>query len=310
MKIYGANKTKLFASFTESSLLSPRSTKTLFSLRKLNFRTPGGEATFGFRLNLLRILGLFCLFSFFGCGTAVVTQESAQRAVYDAQSAVQQAKSSRADLYSTEHLNEAERFLNEAEQSLLLKRRQRAYSFATKAAESAKLAEAEAKQSLQRLQTIYPFSQFSQPFTPSVPGELTPYSTTQPFASLKGGPYGVTPFQQGYITPPNLPAQEQSLLEMQNRIQAAAQALQNAQNAMQTAWMYMLKIQTEIGLSMANTIIQQARESGAKKEMIDLIQSWYNQAQQAAAMGDYEKALRFIERAQIYAIDAQTLSPK
>jgi len=247
-------------------------------------------------LNLLIVLGLFCLFSSFGCGTAVVTQESAQRAVYDAQSAVQQARNSRADLYSTEHLNEAERFLNEAEQSLLLKRRQRAYSLATKAAESAKLAETEAKQSLQRLQTNYPFSQFYQP------GELTPYSATQP--------YGGTPFQQGYITPPNLPSQEQSLLEMQNRIQAAAQALQNAQNAIQTARMYMLKIQTEIGLSMSNTIIQQARESGAKKEMIDLIQSWYNQAQQAAAMGDYEKALRFIERAQTYAIDAQTLSPK
>ena len=252
-------------------------------------------------LNMLRVLGLVCLLSFFGCG-AIVTQESAQRAIYDAQFAIQQARSSRADLYSTQNLNDAERFLNEAEQSLLLKRRQRAYSLATKAAEAAKLAETEARQSLQRWQTTYPYSQFSQPLTPSVPGEWTPYSTTQP--------YGVTPFQQGYITPPNLSTQEQSLLEMQNRIQAAAQALQNAQNAMQTARTYMLKIQTEIGLSMASTIIQQAREGGAKKEILDLIQSWYNQAQQAAAMGDYETALRFIERAQTYAIDAQALSPK
>ncbi len=236
-----------------------------------------------------------CLFSLFGCGS-VITQEAAQQAVDDAQISVQLARSSRADLYSPGNLNDAERFLAEAEQALLRNRRQRAYSLANKALDASKAGEVEAKQRLQRLQTTSPFSQFPQP------GGLTPYSTTtQPFTQFRQGTERV---------PSNLTSQEQSLLEMQNRVQAAAQALQEAQNTVQAARLLVLKIQTEIGLSMAETTLQQVRESRASKEMIDLIQSWYEQARQAAAQGSYENALYFLERAQTYAQDAKALAPK
>ena len=243
------------------------------------------------KTKLVRTLGLLCLLSVFGCG-AVITQEVAQRSVDDAQTAVQLARSSRADLYSTGNLNNAERLLNEAQQALSRNRRQRAHSLATKAEEAARLAEAEARQ---RLQTLSSLGQLPQP------GGLTPFSTTQPSAPVHGGTG---------IPLSNLTAQEQSLLEMQKRVQAAAQALQDAQNTVQAARTLVLKVQTEIGLSMADTTLQQVQESRASREMTDLIRSWYEQARQAAALGNYENALYFLERAQTYAQDAKALAPK
>lgn len=239
---------------------------------------------------LLRTVGLVCLLSLFGCGS-VITQQAAQDAVNDAQIAVQLARNSRADLYSAENLNSAERFLSEAQQSLLRNKPQRAHSLASRAEEAARLAEEDAKRRLQALSSLGQFSQ---------PGGLPPFSTTLPPA---------LPQQTG-VPLSNLTVQEQSVLEMQRRVQAAAQALQDAQNTVQAARLLVLKVQTEIGLSMADATLQQVRESRASKEMIDLIQSWYEQARQAAALGNYENALYFLERAQAYAQDARTLAPK
>jgi len=46
--------------------------------------------------------------------------------------------------------------------------------------------------------------------------------------------------------------------------------------------------------------LQQMQGTNAPAEVINLVRSWYNQAQQAAAMGNYDNALRFLQRAQTY----------
>jgi len=263
------------------------------------------------KATLIRFLAVVCSLSFFGCG-AIITQEAAQNAVDDAQIAVQTAKDGNAETYSAANIKKAERLLVEAQQALSRKRRQRAYRLATQAEKAAKAAEEEAKQ---RLGIAPGYGQLPQP------GEVTsatlvPRGAVQQVKPLQqpidmspsityvlpGAAQSTTTLQQGTsFTPSSVPVQSDlQVLDVQNRIQAAVQALEGAQRAVQAARLLVLKIQVEIGLSMADANIQQARQIGMSKEAVNSIQSWYDQARQAAALGNYENALRLLERAQAY----------
>jgi len=248
---------------------------------------------------------LFCFFSLFGCGMTI-TQDSAQRSVDDARVAVESAKESRADLYSTSDLRQAERLLTEARQALSRNRRQRAYTLATRAEKSARAAEEEAKKRLEMetAQVSLPTEVLPTTVTPTSP--IQPTVTTQrpseiPYTTIVSPP-PVSPLPvQPIPIPSGVPVQTSTLTsDIENRIQAAVQALEAAQNAVKAAQLLVSKIQVEIGLSRVETAIQQVRVTGAPAEVVNLIQSWYDQARQAATAGNYETALRFLERAQAY----------
>jgi len=235
----------------------------------------------------IRALVLICFLSIFGCG--VITQESAQHAVDNAKIAIDTAKESRADLYSANNLNKAERLLTEAQESLSRSRRQRAYNLATRAEKLAATAEGEAKQRMEGVSSLDQVPQTKGTVLPTAP---MPSVSTQL----------TTPFQQPAGTvPSNVPTQETaSLLDMQNRIQAAVQALEAAQNAVQAARVLVLKLQVELGLSMLDINIQQMQGTGVSQEAVNLIKLWYDQARQAAAVGNYESAFRHLQLAQTY----------
>ena len=272
--------------------------------------------------SLVTMIGLLTIVCFlFGCG-AVVTQEAAKNAVSDAQTAIQTARDADAEVHSAGSLSKAEKLLAEAEQALSRKRRQRAYRLADQAEKIAKAAEEDARQLLRvAYETSEPSSPEGVPTTAVVPRGATqsaqplpqpaPSVIWQPPPQQPAGPapsvtysyvfpgvvQSTMPTQQGA----GVPLQSNLMMaDMQNRIQAALQALEGAQNAVNAARLLVLKIQVEIGLSTADITIQQVQNTGAPKDVVNLIQSWYDQARQAATIGNYENALRFIERVQTY----------
>ncbi len=105
--------------------------------------------------------------------------------------------------------------------------------------------------------------------------------------------------------PPKRPIPEPAINEMrisdiQNQIQAAVQALDAAQKAVDSARLLVFKIMVDFELSKSEQNIQQLSEADVPQDVINFIRSLYNQAQRAASNGNYESAFRFIQRAQSY----------
>lgn len=257
----------------------------------------------------LNLMLVFCLINFIvGCGTSI-TREVAQSAVDSAQIAIENAKAERADIYSAKEVKNAERLLNEAERALSRNRRQRAYTLANKAEQSARAAVEQARKSLS---TAYMPGQFPQPGvlppSPTLPATERQYAApyqrpAEPPIASTVPPVAEQPIPRSVEPPPpTIPVQTAlPTPDMQNRIQAAVQAIEGAERTLQAARALIVKIQVEIELSSADATIGQLQSIGAPREAINLIQSWYNQARQSSAAGNYENALRFLERARMYA---------
>lgn len=253
-------------------------------------------------IKLLELILVLLLLS--GCGISV-TQESAQQALDGAHVAIEAAKGTDAQTYSPDNLKKAERLLDEAEDALSRNRRQRAYTLATRAAEAAKLAEDIAKQNLEG---IYPDSQVPQA-DKKVFTEISAHRDTMAESTLSPTDEKISPSKPAIPSQPETEYTSTAIPEktgapmsdVQSRIKAAIQALEEAQNAVMAARLLMFKTQAEIGLSMADATIQQARQNGAPTEVVNLMQSLYDQAKKDATAGKYEEAVSSIERAQTYA---------
>ncbi len=238
--------------------------------------------------NLLIVL---CFFIFIGCGVKI-SQEKASLAVDSANEAIASAKNLDAETYSLKNLKMAERLFNEAENALIHNRLQRAYTLATRAEKLARIAESEAKKYItEETETLV---QKSQPITPhQQPGPIPPEVIVPS-----------RPIQQEPLPPRRLVPEpvtgEMQMSDVQNQIQAAAQALEAAQKAVDSARLLVFRIMVDFELSKSEQYIQQLREANAPQDVINLIRSWYNQAQRSASNGNYELALRFIQRAQAY----------
>lgn len=238
-------------------------------------------------ISLSVILGIL-LIILIGCGVSA-SLESARSAVDDAKIAVKSAKEADAETYSPKNMKAAERFLSEAEQALSSNRRQRAYVLANKAKNTAESAKAEAKGKL-----VIPEE------SPKLPEPTTqqPLDTKQPtfippdVVIPKGITTPTTPtiIQQGEI----------QSLDMQNRIQAAAQALDAAQKAVESARLLLFKLQVDVELSKMDSNIKLLQDLNMPIEVISLIKTWYNQAQQTAIMGNYDASMKIIQRIQTY----------
>jgi uncharacterized protein YceK len=273
------------------------------------------EAYIAKKANLILILVAICLVSVLGCGVSI-TQETAQQAVDNAQVAFETAKESQADTYSADSLKKAERFLSEAEKALSRNKKQRAYTLAVKAEEAAKKAEEEAMQRIEAARVKEEIEQMPEvvdktvsdqiPQPGAIPSDvLVPTGPDQYVAPLQQPEaiqYTPAPQQEPTTIPPGAPMQEGlTLADMQSRVRAAAQALEGAQSTVQAARLLILQIQVEIGLSGSAAVIQQTRDAGASADVVNLLQSWYDQSRRAAALGNYEDANRMLERAQTYA---------
>lgn len=272
------------------------------------------EAYIAKKANLILILVAICLVSVLGCGVSI-TQETAQQAVDNAQVAFETAKESQADTYSAGNLKKAERFLSEAEEALSRNKKQRAYTLAIKAEKAAKKAEEEAMKRMEAARAKEEAEQKPEvvdsvsdqiPQPGPIPSDvLVPTGPDQYVAPLQQPEaiqYTPVPQQEPTAIPPGAPMQEDlTLADMQSRVRAAAQALEGAQRTVEAARLLILQIQVEIGLSGSTAIIQQTRDAGASADVVNLLQSWYDQSRKAAALGNYEDANRLLERAQTYA---------
>lgn len=238
--------------------------------------------------NLLIVL---CLSSLIGCGVKI-SQEKASLAIDSANEAIESAKGLDTGSYSVKNLKMAEKLFNEAENALIHNRLQRAYTLATRAEKLAKTTEAEAKKYVaEEADTVMQKSPQITPY--QQPGPITPEAMVPP-----------RPIQQEPLPPRRLVPEpvigEMQMSDIQNQIQAAVQALEAAQKAVDSARLLVFKIMVDFELSKSEQNIQQLREANAPQEIINLIRSWYNQAQRSASNGNYELALRFIQRAQSY----------
>ncbi len=244
-------------------------------------------------ISIIVILGFFLIL--IGCGISA-SLESARTAVEDARIAVISAKEANAEMYSPKNMKAAERFLSEAEQSLSSNRRQRAYVLANKAKNTAETAKAEAKGKSAIIE---------EPITLPKPIIQQPVDTKQPtFISPdvvipKGIEQDIIKKQLPAVSPPFQQGEYQSL-DMQNRIQAAAQALDAAQKAVESARLLLFKLQVDVELSKMDSNIKLLQDLNAPIEMISLIKNWYNQAQQTAIMGNYDASMKIIQRIQTY----------
>lgn len=238
-------------------------------------------------VSLSVILGLF-LIILIGCGVSA-SLESAKTAVDDARIAVKSAKEANAENYSPKNMKAAERFLSEAEQALSSNRRQRAYVLANKAKNTAESAKAEAKGK----------SAISEEL-PTLPKPITqqPTDIKQPTFIPPDViiPKGITT----PTTPTIIQQSEPQSIDMQNRIQAAAQALDAAQKAVESARLLLFKLQVDVELSKMDSNIKLLQDLNVSIEMINLIKIWYNQAQQTAIMGNYDTSMKIIQRIQTY----------
>jgi len=272
------------------------------------------EAYIARKANLILILVAIYLVSVLGCGVSI-TQETAQQAVDNAQVAFETAKESQADAYSAGNLKKAERFLNEAEEALSRNKKQRAYTLAIKAEKAAKKAEEEAMKRMETARAKEEAEQMPEvvdslsdqiPQPGPIPSDaLVPTGPDQyvaPFQQPEAIQYTPVPQQEPTAIPPGAPIQEGlTLADMQSRVRAAAQALEGAQRTVEAARLLILQIQVEIGLSGSAAVIQQTRDTGASADVVNLLQSWYDQSRRSAALGNYEDANRLLERAQTYA---------
>ncbi len=93
---------------------------------------------------------------------------------------------------------------------------------------------------------------------------------------------------------------------MDSHFRNAALALEEAQNAINSARLMIAKAQVEIGLSTSDAVVQQLSMSGVSPDMVNLVSSWYDYARRMAEAGNYAEAAQAIKRAQDY---AQSLSP-
>jgi len=251
---------------------------------------------------LMLSLVLPYLFSLMGCGVAV-TSTTAQSAVENARSAVESARASEAEVYSKNNLKNAQRLLNEAESSLARNRWQRAYTLAKKAGQSAQEAEQEAmKQTGEK--AVVPITAEIRATPKTTVVTKTPELTTPATKQAVDMPTKLSPqpvvsaTQPTQLSPPM--AKELPVAELQNRVQAAFQALQSAQNSVQTARLLMIKIQVDLGLLMMDNNIQIIQNAGGTQETISLIKSMYSQAQQSSIMGNYDNALRILDQINAY----------
>ena len=249
--------------------------------------------------NMLKLISisiflLFGLVSFFGCGISI-SQESARSAVENAKVAVMDAKDADAGVHSPKNMKAAERFMDEAEQALSHNHRQRAYTLAGKAEKAAKAAEEEVKKKTEVVSTA------SQPVT-TVPGKEQ--SVRQP-AGIPSNiivPPAEQPETQilGKSMPEPLYMPSSQTADMQNRIQAAVQALEAAQKAVESAKSLVFKMQIDIELSKMDVNIRQMQDANVPVDTINLVRLWYGQAQQAALAGYYDNSMRLIQRIQMY----------
>ncbi len=242
------------------------------------------------RIALISII-IFYVFIFIGCGVRV-SQEKASLAIDNANEAIESARGLDAETYSIKNLKMAEKLFSEAENALMHNRLQRAYMLANRAEKLAKLAEEEARKYIAEESDAV--AQKSPQITPyQQPGAIPPEVIIPP-----------RPAQQEPLSPkrlvPEPPAGEMQMSEVQNQIQAAVQALDAAQKAVDTARLLVFRIMVDFELSKSEQNIQQLRDANAPQEVINLIRSWYNQAQRSASNGNYETALRLIQRAQNY----------
>lgn len=247
-------------------------------------------------MKLSDFIMMFCLFIFVGCGIRI-SQEKASLAVDNANSAIESAREVNAESYSIKNLKMAEKLFSEAENALIHNRLQRAYTLATKAEKLAKTAEAEAREYIAE-ETDTAIQKSPMQESPQIkpyqePGPVPPEAIVPP-----------RPAQQEPLPPkrllPEPPISKMQISDIQYQIQAAVQALDAAQKAVDSARLLVFKIMVDFELSKSEQNIQQLNEANAPQDVINLIRSWYNQAQRAASNGNYEVALRFIQRAQTY----------
>jgi tetratricopeptide (TPR) repeat protein len=253
-----------------------------------------------------------------GCGVAI-TQQSAQRAVSNAQVAVSDAKAARASQYSMEKMKRAERLLEDAEEALSRNRKQRAYTLAMNASKLARMAEQEANAQIAdagvsvRDYVSTPAPAKTQPatveyktVTPAIPQSAIVVPKKQEIAmppartapSAASG-YEMPPQQVPGIAPSSVMPAAASISI--SDAQSAIQALDEAQNAIDTARATIVRAKVEIGLAILKATVQQLSMSGGSTDMFNAVKAWYDYAQRAAEVGNYEEALRAIERAQSYA---------
>jgi flagellin-like hook-associated protein FlgL len=264
---------------------------------------------FAIGIRLLIMISILAIFlGLLGCGVTI-TQQAAQRAVSDAQIAVSDAKASNAQLYSADKMKMAERFLKEAEEAVSRGRKQRAYTLAMRAEETAQIAEQEAKAYLEdsdidtseNIETPVERTDVRYEPAASVSPEQPIYMPQRPVASMppESLRYEMPSQQMPGFVAPYAPDTVRS--DTQIRVQNAVKTLEEAQAAMDSARAMITKAQVEIGLSMSELTMQRLRASGVSTDMVNLVKSWYDYARRAAEAGNYEEASRAVKQAQSYA---------
>jgi hypothetical protein len=283
-------------------------------------RGGGKMKAFVVRIELLVMISTLVMFlGLLGCGVAI-TQQTAQQAVTNAQAAVSDAKASRAPLYSADKMKKAERLLKEAEEAVARGRKQRAYTLAMRAEETARAAQQETIAYLEG--SVTETREYEQyPARPQAEASHEPpplASPTPPRSAAQRQEWTMPTDKQAspeslrYEMPPQqvpgsakpeytAPVPDKSLSDAQIRIQKAVRTLEEAQMAVNSARAMITKAQVEIGLCLSDSTIQQLRLSGVSADMVNMVNSWYDYAHRAVEAGNYEEASRAIKRAQSYA---------
>jgi len=254
-------------------------------------------------LILISLILIIYSMSFLGCGVSV-SQESARSAVENARSAVNSAKDANAESYSARDMKAAERFLKESEQALSQNHRQRAYILANKSEKAARTAEMAVKQESGTPESV--IAKTAPSTAPTSAMVKQPSNFPSSIVVPRGAEQTETqvmekPLPESLNISPQYNLQyNPQMSDMQNRIQAAAQALDAAQKAVESAKLLVFKLQVDIDLSKADATIKQMQDSNAPVEMINLVRTWYTQAQQSATLGNYESSMRLLQRIQTY----------
>jgi len=244
---------------------------------------------------------IFCLILISGCAVTI-TYESAKAAVNDARFAIENAKRSGVDIKSSDNIVKAEKLLNEAEYALTRNRRQRAYTYANRAAEMARLSQEDIEEPL-------PATSGKKVYDLAAPSTDTYYERGQ--TAAKPLPEDETSVRdiitKASDTKPKIQPQElfqsapMETQDLQSQIKAAMQALYEAEKAVQAAKLLMLKSHAEVGISSSDNVVQQLKQNEAPSDVVNMVQSRYDQARKAISLGQYEQAVALIEQAQTYA---------
>lgn len=242
------------------------------------------------------VMLVLCSF-LYACGLSV-SLETARETVESAKSAIRDAKMSKVDVYAPKEIKSAERLLRSAEQALANNHRQRAYILAQKAIKTIE----EAKASIGGDKLTLTGEQMPQK-VPTVEGPQVgvepspiPSEVVVPKGAIIQEPFEkhpkeVFPSIQPYVS---------SATEFQDRIEAATQALDSAQKAVQSAWTLLFRLKVDIELSKMDANIKMLQDMNVPNESIELVKSWYLQAQRSAASGNYELSMKFLQRIQMY----------